>query len=188
MFTICQQDDETSPWPIFQRLLLDREELADLKAMLEAEVTIAFMLRGGEWKGSGQGKVTLGKCYCGPSAQGDLRPLFEQLLEDTLGYYPDFLIILSGDWWDDASALEREILVFHEALHAGHARDKYGEPRFDRMTGKPVPCIRPHDIEEFNAVVRRYGGWKSDVADFLAAADAYEAGEAPRETNPGDVF
>lgn len=175
MFTICQQDDETSPWPIFQRLLERCEELAELKAMLEQEITIAFMLRGGEWKG-GQGKAVLGKCYCGPSAQGDLRPLFEQLLADTISYYPDFLIILSGDWWEEADDRSRECLVFHEALHAGHAKDQYGSPKFNRQTGRPVPCIVPHSIEEFSAVVERYGAWKPDVAEFISAAARHEEG------------
>lgn len=169
MFTICAEDDENSVWAIFQRLLESHEELFELKEMLGSDIRIAFMLRGGEW--GRQGRTILGTCYCGPSAQGDLRPLFEQLLEDTLGYYPDFLIVLSGDFWDGASETEREVLVFHEAMHAGHATDQYGTPRFDRQTGRPVPCIRPHDIEEFNAVVRRYGAWKSDVAAFLEAAE-----------------
>jgi hypothetical protein len=173
MFTFPSQTDELSPWPIFSRLLTTHEELAELSSMLDAGITVAFMLRAGEWKSSG--RAILGKCYCGPSAQGDLRPLFEQLLEDTLGYYPDFLIGLSADWWGDASEEQREVLLFHEALHAGQARDKHGAPKFNRITGLPVPAIVPHDLEEFNAVVRRYGAWERGVADFLAAAREFGA-------------
>lgn len=157
-----------SPWPIFRRLLETHNELAELGEMLEAGITVAFMLRAGEWKSSG--RSILGKCYCGPSAQGDLRPLFEQLLTDTLGYYPDFLICLQAEWWEDATDAQREVLLFHEALHAGQAKDQFGSPKFNRDTGMPVPCIVPHDLEEFNAVVRRYGAWTFDVAEFLAAA------------------
>jgi hypothetical protein len=168
MFSIPSDETPGSPWPIFNRLLVSHDELAELSSLLEQGITLAFMLRGGEWRSSN--RSVLGKCYCGPSAQGDLRPLFEQLLEDTLGFYPDFLIILNADWWEEASEEEREVLVFHEALHAGHAKDQHGTPRFNRITGAPVPCIRPHDIEEFHAVVRRYGAWSPDLAEFLNAA------------------
>jgi len=168
MFRVPVEGDPDSPWPIFERLKASHPELAELASMLEQEITLAFMFRAGEW--GSNGRMTLGKCYCGPSAQGDLRPLFEQLLEDTLGFYPHFLIILSDDWWQDASPVQREILVFHEALHAAHAKYKYGELRFHRETGQPIPGIRPHDVEEFTSVVARYGGWKEDVAEFLRAA------------------
>lgn len=168
MFTIQQQEHENGPWPIFERLLQTHDELADLDAMLGQGVTIAFLLREGEWTRGDRG--VLGMCYCQPSAQGSLRPLFEQLLEDTIGYYPDFLVILNGEFWDTASAVEREVLVFHEVLHAGWARDQNGVPKVNRKTGQPVPCIRNHDLEEFNAVVRRYGAWKGDVTAFLEAA------------------
>lgn len=185
MFTVPTDDEDGSPWPIFRRLLETHEEMAELREMMDAGITVAFMLRFGEW--GRQGRQILGTCYCGPSAQGDLRPLFEQLLEDTLGYYPHFLIILAGEWWADASPTEREILVFHEALHAGHAKDKHGAPRFNRTTGEPIPCIRPHDVEEFTAVVERYGPWKSDVAEFAAALARHSAGPAAVAT-PTEVF
>lgn len=168
MFTICNADDAGGPWSIYERLRLSHDELGELNDMTDQGITLAFMFRGGEWR-SGQRGI-LGKCYCGPSAQGDLRPLFEQLLEDTLGYYPDFLIILAADWWEDASEREREVLVFHELLHCGWARDKYGAPKVSRDSGMPATCIVPHSIEEFTAVVRRYGAWKADVAEFIAAA------------------
>jgi len=187
MFTVPPKDEAGSPWPIFEALLRTHDELAELRDMLDQDVSIAFMLRAGEWES--QGRQILGKCYCGPSAQGDLRPLFEQLLEDTLGYYPDFLIILNAGWWEDAGETRREILVFHEALHAGHARDKFGSLRFNRITGKPVPCIRAHDVEEFTAVVERYGPWKSDVEEFAAALARHAAKPSRPPASPAeDVF
>jgi hypothetical protein len=180
MFTVPAKDEEGSPWPIFERLLQSHPELGELSDMVGSEITVAFMFRYGDW--GRQGRMILGTCYCKPSAQGDLRPLFEQLLEDTLGYYPDFLIVLAGDWWLEATELQREILVFHEAMHAGHARDKYGELRFDRQTGKPIPNIRPHDVEEFTAVAERYGPWKGDLAEFAAALRRYD------QAKPAEVF
>jgi hypothetical protein len=185
MFTVPAKDEAGSPWPIFEALLRSTDELSELSAMMESEITVAFMFRFGEW--SSQGREILGKCYCGPSAQGDLRPLFEQLLEDTLGYYPNFLILLNGQWWEDASDLQREILVCHEALHAGHAKDKFGSPRFHRETGQPIPCIRPHDVEEFTSIAERYGPWKSDVAEFAAALARHAQPKAP-SAPPADVF
>jgi len=182
MFVVPGEQDEDSPWPIFRRLLSTHVELAELKSMLDSDITIAFMFRAGEWERDG--RVTLGKCYCQPSAQGDLRPLFEQLLEDTLGFYPDFLIVLNAEWWGQASEREREILVFHESLHARQAVDKYGAPRFDRATGRPVPAIRPHDVEEFTAVAARYGAWKSDLQEFAAALN----GQRPPAVDDVPVF
>ena len=167
MFTICDADTPDSPLPIFERLLRSHVELGELKDMLDAGLTVAFMFRAGEFKLSGRN--VLGACYM-PGVTGALRPLFEFLLEERLGYFPTWLIILSEDFWTEAPAIEREILVFHEALHCGQAQDQYGAPKFSRQSGEPVACLRPHDLEEFNAVVRRYGAWKSDVANFLDAA------------------
>lgn len=188
MFTICQQDDEGGPWSIFNRLRTTHEELGELNDMMDGGITLAFMLRAGEWKG-GQGKMTLGACCLPGSGSGPLQGLMLQLLEDTVGYAPDFVIVLSDDWWEHASEREREVLVFHELLHAGWARDQYGAPRTNRITGMPVPCIVPHDIEEFRSVVARYGAWKGDVADFLAAAAEHEArASAPPPPLGEDVF
>jgi len=185
MFAIPAADDPDGPWAIFAGLLNTHEELGELQNLLDEGILLAFMMRAGEW-GRNQ-RTTLGTCYCQPSAQGDLRPLFEQLLEDTLGFYPDFLIILNADWWADATPAEREVLVFHEALHACHARDKEGTLRYNRQTGMPIPGIRPHDVEEFTAVARRYGGWKTDLAEFLAAA-AEGRNSHPPPAAGADVF
>lgn len=187
MFSVCAQDEENSPWPIFERLLRSHGELNDLAGMIEAGTSIAFMLRMGEKER--QGRRILGTCYCQPSAQGDLRPLFEQLLEDTLGYYPDFLVILDGLWWSDATATQREILVFHEVLHCGQAVDKHGSPRFNKETGLPVPTIVGHDLEEFRAVAERYGPWSRDIQEFAAALDRHANRESgTTDTTRAEVF
>jgi hypothetical protein len=165
-FTVPSEDEDGSPWPIFRRVL-KFDELDELAGMMEAGTTVAFMFRFGDWEQHGRG--ILGKCYCQPSAQGDLRRLFEQLLEDTLGFRPDFLIILNGTWWEEASPIEREVLVVHEARHARQKTDKFGAPMCSRETGVPVPAIRAHDLEEFNCVAERYGAWKGDIAEFRDA-------------------
>lgn len=180
MFTIPSADGEDSPWPIFERLLKSHEELAELDGLLDQGLRIAFMMRSGEW--TQNTSTLLGMCYCQPSAQGQMRQLFEQLLEDVLGFYPDWLIVLNHGAWDSMDEKMREVLVFHEALHARQATDKFGSPRFNRITGMPVPAIRSHDIEEFNAVVARYGAWKPDIADFARALARGEAKVSQRES------
>jgi hypothetical protein len=172
MFRIPARDEPDSPWPIFERLLVTHPELATLKGLLEQDIGLGFLMRAGEWS-KASGRTTLGMCMI-PNPGGDLGDFFGQLLEDAFGYWPDFLIVLNADFWADASEAKREILVFHEALHAGQATDMHGAPRFNNRTGAPIICTVPHDIEEFDAVVRRYGPWKSDVAGFLAAAREYE--------------
>lgn len=114
------------------------------------------------------GRRVLGTCYAKPKVQGDLSPLFDDLLTRLLGRIPDFLIVLDLAYWDEASPLQREILVHHELLHASQAKDLFGAPRFDR-DGLPVWALRAHDLEEFNDVVRRYGVHSEDVEAFLRA-------------------
>ena len=167
MFTLCTDETHNSPTLIFERLCRTHIELGELKDMLGSGLTIAFMLRAGDFK---LGVRPVLGAACMPSVQGFLRPLFDWLLEDRLGYLPTFLIILSADFWADATDIEREVLVFHEALHCGQAHDIYGAPKFNRMTGEPVPTMRAHDIEEFDCVVKKYGAWRPDIARFLEAA------------------
>lgn len=115
-----------------------------------------------------QGRFILGTCYM-PRVTGDLSDLFDHLLERMLGRRPDFLIVLSWDYWRDASPREREILCFHELKHASQAKDMFGSPRFNRETGAPIWAILGHDIEEFDDVVRRYGVHSADLERFLHA-------------------
>jgi hypothetical protein len=167
-FRVClQADGPNEPWQILDRLLLSHEELADLSALLDADVRLAFVMRETAWRESN--REVLGMCFL-PAVQGKLRPFFEWLLETHLGYMPGFLIVLNDGWWQEASPVEREVLLFHELLHAGQRRDAYGELCFNRQTDEPILALIPHDLEEFNAVVQRYGAWKPDVAAFLAAA------------------
>lgn len=102
-------------------------------------------------------------------AQGAFKDLFEQLLLGMLGHLPKFVVVINAPWWEQASAHEREALVFHELMHVRQKMDKFGGLKFDK-DGLPVYGCQGHDIEEFRAVVARYGAWKGDIADFLQAA------------------
>jgi hypothetical protein len=114
------------------------------------------------------GRRILGTCYAKPKVQGDLGDLFDDMLVRLLGRVPDFLVILDWEYWHDATVLQREILVHHELMHAGQARDLFGAPRFDR-DGMPMWALRDHDLSEFNDTVRRYGVHSEDVEAFLRA-------------------
>lgn len=166
MYEVITDAQAHTPVGIFNRILQSHEELAPLKELIEDyERRIAFLLKEGELKHRGQHAAGLASL---PDAQGAMKPLFAWLLETVLGYEPDWLIIISKDWWDEAKAIDREALVCHEALHCGQLKDKYGEPRF-APTGDPVVGILPHDTEEFHAVARRYGAWTPDLVEMKAA-------------------
>jgi Putative phage metallopeptidase len=124
------------------------------------------------------GRRILGMCYAKPKVQGDLSPLFDDLLTRLLGRIPDFLIVLDLAYWNEASPLQREILVHHELLHAAQAKDLFGAPKFDR-DGNPVWALRAHDLEEFHDVVRRYGVHSEDVEAFLHAVTENMEAAAP---------
>lgn len=175
------EDGADSPWPIFERLLETHQELA-VQAQLhgEFEVRWAFVLKyDGDDDWTRGGKRILGMAMM-PRVQGLLGGLFDQLLEDALGYAPDFMILLNATYWEAANDREREILVFHELLHTGQEVDQYGARKWKR-NGSPVLGMLSHDLEEFDAVVRRYGEWKSDITRFR---QALEQGLRPVDNGP----
>src|SRR4051812_23984632 len=78
-------------------------------------------------------------------------------LEQWFGDVPTFLITLYAPWCAEASNAEFCALVEHELHHCGQAKDDFGGPRFNAVTGGPLWAILPHDVEEFVGVVERYG-------------------------------
>lgn len=123
------------------------------------------------------GRRILGTVHI-PRVQGALAGFFTWMLIERFGGLPDFLVALDNRYWQEASDIEREILVYHEMSHMDIKLDKFGFPKIDRETMRPTFCLRGHDIEEFNAVVRRYGAHSADVRAFLAAVADGEAGVA----------
>lgn len=155
-------DGELDPKPIARRLVAECEEFLHLRV---GEAAILFIMRADpEVKAQRQilGYMAL------PRFQGSLGKVARWLLAKVCDGLPDFIMVLDNTWWVQASPTQREALVFHELLHAAHATDKEGEPRFTD-DGKPIWDIRGHDIEEFNEVVRRYGAWSPDVSAFIKA-------------------
>lgn len=121
-----------------------------------------------------QGRMVLGEVHM-PAVQGKLRGVFLWMLRQKFGRIPDFLIVLDREYWFSCDDREREILIYHEMCHCEHATDSDGDLKFDD-DGFPVFCLRGHDVEEFIAVVGRYGAHNLDLKRFLSAAGAAGAG------------
>lgn len=160
----CLPDEDTHPAIIAERVL----QMPEHAHLRDGEACIDWLMRTGEKRKGG--RTVLGTAYM-PTVQGELRDMFEWMLQRLLGRMPDFLIVLDRDFWRQASPAVREILVFHELSHCVHAEDKYGAPRFTRE-GLPIWGLKGHDVEEFTATVARYGAWNEDIRAFVAAAEA----------------
>ena len=164
-FARPSDDPALDPRPIMARLLAECPEFEDLR-IGEAKIAV-FMRLDEHIRG---GKRTLGMMAL-PRWQGSLAPLAVSLLVEALGDMPDFIMVLDAEWWEGASARDREALVYHELCHAVHATDRDGERRFT-PEGLPSWAIREHDVTAFNAEVARYGAWSEDIRAFLSAAGA----------------
>jgi hypothetical protein len=161
LFTLVEHG-EHEPCEIAGRLVDDLEEFAYLRT---GEAVILFLMRV-EPKIKAQ-RMILGE-MCLPRFMGSLASLGTWLLAKVCGDVPDFIMLLDTTWWQQAPPIAREALVYHELMHAAHAVDKEGEPRFT-PEGMPIWDIKGHDLEEFDAVVRRYGAWKGDIQSFIKA-------------------
>ena len=153
----------THPAVIAERLMNDPEH-AHLR---EHDIQFAYLFRNAP-KAKG-GKVVLGSVH-EPTCQGDMRDVFEWMLGRLFGSLPDYVMILDRGFWEGVTPQTREALLYHELCHVKQALDEYGSPRFNRQTGEPIYRLVAHDLEEFNAVVAKYGAWSPDIADFIAAA------------------
>jgi hypothetical protein len=114
------------------------------------------------------GRQVLGMAHL-PKVQGHLKGVFTWMLQRTFGRLPDFLITLDREYWEEGDDLDREILMYHEMCHCIHAVDREGELRYDE-DGNPVWALRAHDVEEFEATVRRYGPYSPEIRRFIEAA------------------
>lgn len=66
----------------------------------------------------------------------------------------DFILKFNWTAWQRLTGFQRAALVDHELQHCS----------FDLEANKAV--IVPHDIEEFGAIVRRWGLWRPDLVRF----------------------
>lgn len=107
------------------------------------------------WKPDVDGRCTLGMCKRASDLDRELVAF-------------DFVIILRREFWDSPNVgeVQRNALLDHELSHAAVACDKDGEPKVDER-GRTVYRLRKHDIEEFGAVVARWGLYKRDLEWFV---------------------
>lgn len=156
-------EGEHEPREIADRLVETCEEFQQLK---DGEVVLMLLMRHEEKVK--QGRRILGEIAL-PRFMGPLAPLASWLLAKACdGHMPDYIVWFDAEWWAEATPIQREALVYHELCHAEQAADRDGEPKFDDA-GRPVWTIKGHDVEEFSAVVRRYGAWSPDIRLFIAA-------------------
>lgn len=158
-YVLPDPDPELHPGAIAARLM----ELDEHAHLIENDIRIEYLMAcGAVLKG---GKQVIGTTHL-PTVQGRLKSLFEMLLAAYFGGMPDFLITIDLPWWNEASPLEREALVFHELAHIQQEITKDGEPAFDR-DGNPKYGLREHDVTAFNSEVARYGAWSPDLQQFV---------------------
>ena len=73
----------------------------------------------------------------------------------------DYIIQMSGDLWDRLDEERQEILMYHELLHILVTQDK---------KGNSVYKLRDHDVQDFEAIIRKYGiEWLSELKDLHAS-------------------
>lgn len=124
-----------------------------------ADVPIVYVFRSPASRA--RGRIVLGRAsrvvglnaFLAALAGGDAT---EDLIEAAARSYGFFVMEIAHQEWWHATQPEQVALVDHELCHFD----------VDPETGELK--IRPHDLEEFNAVVARHGAWSSDVAVFLA--------------------
>lgn len=167
--------DHLNPYSIGRRIVEVMDEHQHLRGDV-AQIDWLFRLNP---KRKAQ-RWILGMCYL-PRINSDLNDVFQALLAEKVGRNPDFLIVLSWDYWRDATAAQREILCFHELMHCSQEQDIYGTPKFT-VDGTPKWAIKGHDIEEFDAVMLRYGAHSPDAQRFIKSyLDHEETEQQARE-------
>lgn len=113
---------------------------------------IAFVFRSEAQK---QGdRMILGQCTKVPAK---FRPYLDY----------DYIIWLSEADYMAMDDLQREALVDHELCHC----------KYNAETG--TWGIRPHDVQEFSAVIERHGIWSPDTRKVKNAIDTYETQTLP---------
>jgi predicted metallopeptidase len=75
------------------------------------------------------------------------------LRADDVGRFA-YVIVVGHDAWEKLSADQRRIVIDHELCHAA------GQDPLGRWT------LTGHDVEEFSAIIRRYGTWTADLQLF----------------------
>ena len=78
----------------------------------------------------------------------------------------DLILVINESVWDALSKAQRIALLDHEFCHA----------TWDAKEGEIK--MAHHDLEEFNAVVRRHGSWRDSIKLFGEQLELFEDGSA----------
>jgi len=76
----------------------------------------------------------------------------------------NFVIEFVKPLWDDLDDNQKKAAVFHELLHIGFD-EKEKDGKLEIKWG-----VVKHDIEEFGAVVKKYGAWHDALHSFIEDA------------------
>ena len=79
-----------------------------------------------------------------------------EAVNETYRYLTDanFIITVFDKAWEMLADEEKRYIIDHELCHAFIGEDKNGEPVYKTV---------PHDLEEFNEIVERYGLMQRDL-------------------------
>lgn len=124
----------------------------------EAKIVAAWMVGN---KADKDGRLILGRMKKTSELDRELAPY-------------DFVLLLNREHWRSLDEAFRLGLVDHELCHADQKNDPTTGDQVEDAHGRKLWRIRKHDIEEFAAVVRRHGFYKSDIESF---AEALEQGK-----------
>lgn len=116
-------------------------------------------------------RMVLGQCEkFSPMAGGWRKARQEKQMLDWFNCVPQYIITIDAQYATTASDTDFCALVEHELYHLGAKRDEEGEYIVSASTGEYKYYLRPHDVEEFIGVVRRYGA-SEDVKKMVEAAN-----------------
>ncbi len=74
----------------------------------------------------------------------------------------DYVIQVSGDFWDKLDDLRKEILMWHELMHVF--------PVQNQKTGEWDFRIKDHDINDFFVIIKTHGiDWLSDLKTLFSS-------------------
>ncbi|MCW5936757.1 MAG: hypothetical protein KIT11_05570 [Fimbriimonadaceae bacterium] len=76
-----------------------------------------------------------------------------------------FVMRVFRDFWNQADERLREAVVDHELCHFELTVDDEGEERY---------WIKPHDVEEFAAVLGRHGDYRGEASLLMSYVSSYE--------------
>jgi hypothetical protein len=81
-----------------------------------------------------------------------------------LAHYSELDLLIEVNWlrWNTLQAGQKLALIDHELQHFAHNVDEKGDD---------VYALVSHDIEEFTAIVRRWGGWRRELQKFATALE-----------------